>query len=55
MDELKDKNGKVVLVIMKFEFYDWLNGDMLNSLLVREENFNEYFDIIKELLNLIKN
>ncbi|ADQ41986.1 CRISPR-associated protein, Csx11 family [Caldicellulosiruptor acetigenus I77R1B] len=55
MDELKDKNGKVALVTMKFELHDWLNGDMLNSLLVREENFNEYLDIIKELLNLIKN
>ncbi|MGC8979422.1 CRISPR-associated protein Csx11 [Caldisericum sp.] len=55
MDELKDKNDRVALVTMKFELRDWLNGDMLNSLLVREEDFNKYLKIIKELLNLIKN
>ncbi|MGC9001157.1 MAG: CRISPR-associated protein Csx11, partial [Caldisericum sp.] len=55
MDELKDKNDRVALVTIKFELRDWLNGDMLNSLLVRKEDFNEYLKIIKELLNLIKN
>jgi len=54
MDELKDKNGRVALVTMKFELQDWLNGDMLNSLFVRKENFNDYIIIIKDLLNLIK-
>ncbi|ADQ08267.1 CRISPR-associated protein, Csx11 family [Caldicellulosiruptor hydrothermalis 108] len=36
MDELKDKNGRVALVTMKFELRDWLNGDMLNSLVLQK-------------------
>jgi CRISPR-associated Csx11 family protein len=54
IDELKDKNDKIALITMKFELHDWLNGDMLNSLLVREKDFNAYFSMIKDLLNLIK-
>ncbi|KHO62654.1 CRISPR-associated protein, Csx11 family [Thermoanaerobacter sp. YS13] len=54
IDELKDKNDRIALVTMKFELYDWLNGNMLNSMLVREEDFNDYISIIKDLLNLIK-
>jgi len=54
MDELRDKNDRVALVTMKFELYDWLRGDMLNSLLVRKEDFDTYISLIKKLLNLIK-
>lgn len=50
MDELKDKNGRVALVTMKFELQDWLNGDMLNSLLVREEDFKNLKSDLNTLL-----
>lgn len=29
--ELKDKNDRLALVVMKFELMDWLNGDLLNT------------------------
>ncbi|ADD02615.1 CRISPR-associated protein, Csx11 family [Thermoanaerobacter italicus Ab9] len=50
MDELKDKNDGVALVTMKFELHDWLNGDMLNSLLVREEDFKNLKSDLNTLL-----
>ncbi|AIS53304.1 CRISPR-associated protein, Csx11 family [Thermoanaerobacter kivui] len=54
MDELKDKNDGVALVTMKFELHDWLNGDMLNSLLVREENFKNLKSDLNTLLAEVK-
>lgn len=51
MDELRDKNDRVALVTMKFELCDWLNGNMLNSLLAN--TFGEYEDLKKELIKSI--
>ena len=31
--ELQDKNGRIALVTMKFELGEWLNGNMLNTML----------------------
>ncbi|ACV24116.1 CRISPR-associated protein Csx11 [Methanocaldococcus fervens] len=54
IDELQDENGKIALITLKFELKDWLNGHLLNSLLVREEDFIKYRRITKNLINLIK-
>ncbi|RMA97947.1 CRISPR-associated protein Csx11 [Hydrogenothermus marinus] len=52
--EVADENGRIALMTLKFELKEWLNGRMLSSLLVRKENFNEYTEIIKYLINFIK-
>jgi CRISPR-associated Csx11 family protein len=54
MDELKDKNDRVALVTMKFELYDWLNGDMLNSILVNEKSYTYAIDLMVKTLKVIK-
>ncbi|WP_175403761.1 CRISPR-associated protein Csx11 [Caminibacter mediatlanticus] len=56
IDELADDNNRVALVTLKFELSEWLNGDLLNSLLVRNESFEEYKNEIMSAFNiLIKN
>ncbi|MGA1861436.1 CRISPR-associated protein Csx11 [Deferribacter thermophilus] len=52
--EIKDKNDRIALVSLKFELKDWLNGNLLNSLLVREEDYNDYFETIKHILKEIQ-
>ncbi|WP_082392672.1 hypothetical protein [Thermoanaerobacter thermocopriae] len=54
MDELKDTKDRVALVTMKFELHDWLNGDMLNSMLLREENYIDKLELTVNTLNVIK-
>lgn len=54
IDEGKDQNNRVVYVSLKFELDDWLNGDLVNSLLARNEDFNGYLELTKSLLNKIK-
>jgi len=49
--ELKDKNDGLALVVMKFELMDWLNGDLLNSL-VLQIGINWGNDV-KELVNTL--
>ncbi len=58
MDELRDVNDRVVLVTMKFELKHWLNGDMLNSMVIRKEDYLNMhklcvktFQAIKKLYN----
>lgn len=53
-NELQDKNGRMALVTLKFELDNWINGNLVNSLLVRQENFISYKEIIKKLINFIK-
>lgn len=53
MDELKDKNDGVALVTMKFELHDWLNGDMLNSMIVRNETFKRSILWVKNFILLL--
>ncbi|MEO1783992.1 CRISPR-associated protein Csx11 [Thermodesulfobium sp. 4217-1] len=57
MDELKDKNKRVALVTMKFELHDWLNGDMLSSMVLQKDiNFVEDVKkLIGNLINIYKN
>ncbi len=53
INELKDKNNRIALITLKFELKEWLNGNMLNSLLVNLNEFNIYFLTIKNfILNL---
>ena len=50
-DELQDKNGRIALITLKFELDKWTNGDLVNSLLVRQEKYNEMFCKLKNLLD----
>lgn len=51
--ELRDRNGRIALVTLKFELEDWLNGDMLNSLLInRKEEYGKYVAGIKSFIIL---
>lgn len=54
LDELQDKNGRIALVTLKFELEKWLNGDLVNSLVVRDENFKNYLSDIEKIFNKIK-
>lgn len=49
LDELQDKNGRIALITLKFELGKWLNGDLLNSLIVQQGQFE------LQLNNNIKN
>ncbi len=42
--ELQDKNGKIALVTLKFELDKWLNGDLVNSLVVNNCNYSQTLD-----------
>jgi hypothetical protein len=54
--ELKDKNDMLALVVMKFELMDWLNGDLLNSLVLQIGiNWKDDVDkLASELNNIFK-
>lgn len=52
--EIKDKNDRIALVSLRLELKDWLNGNMLNSLLVRQESYSDYLRIIKHILKEIQ-
>lgn len=45
--ELQDKNGRIALVTLKFELREWLNGNMLNSLLIQEADYDKKFEEIE--------
>jgi CRISPR-associated Csx11 family protein len=53
MDELRDRNDRVALVTMKFELKHWLNGDMLNGMLIRNEPFESNVLCIKNFILLL--
>lgn len=50
--EIKDKNDRIALVSLKFELKEWLKGNILNSLLIRENNYEDYFNAIKQFILL---
>ena len=41
LDELQDKNGRIALITLKFELGEWLNGNLVNSLLIQNEDFKQ--------------
>ncbi|HSH35975.1 CRISPR-associated protein Csx11, partial [Schnuerera sp.] len=57
--ELQDKNERIALVTMKFELGEWLNGNMLNTILnsnteyvsdnIWEEALEEIEDLLKDI------
>ncbi|WP_457561841.1 CRISPR-associated protein Csx11 [Caminibacter pacificus] len=52
IDEIADKNNRVALITLKFELIEWLNGDLLSSLLTRDENYQKWLKNIKIFLKL---
>ncbi len=55
--ELKDKNDRIALVVMKFELMDWLNGDLLNTTVLQTGiNWaNDVNNFTNELKKIFKN
>lgn len=53
MSELRDKNQRVALATLKFEIKDWLNGNMLNTCLLRKSEYEKYVKGIKSFILLI--
>ncbi|SHH27822.1 CRISPR-associated protein, Csx11 family [Thermosyntropha lipolytica DSM 11003] len=53
MSELRDRNGQVALVTLKFELRDWLNGNMFNTCLVRREEAAKHIRGIKSFIFLL--
>ncbi|WP_297447042.1 CRISPR-associated protein Csx11 [Desulfurobacterium sp.] len=54
IEEIKDKNDRVAYVSLKFELDEWFNGNMLNSLVVKDENFKDRINTTKTILNGLK-
>jgi len=55
IDEIADSNNRIALVTLKFELMEWLNGDLLSSLLVRRLEINDTFsDLVMSLKNDFK-
>jgi len=51
IDEIKDKNNRITYISLKFELEDWLNGDLLNSLLeINDKNFKEKLSALKKVI-----
>lgn len=50
--ELQDKNRRIALVTMKFELDEWLNGNMVNTMLISDYNMR---NISNNLKNDLKN
>jgi CRISPR-associated Csx11 family protein len=48
--ELKDKNDRLALVVMKFELMDWLNGDLLSSEVLNIINWDMLNKELKDFL-----
>nr|MBO2493191.1 CRISPR-associated protein Csx11 [Clostridia bacterium] len=57
MDELKDEHGRVALVTMKFELKHWLNGNMLNTLVLQNgvNLSHDIADLKRVLMDIYKN
>ena len=55
IDELADSNNRVALIGLKFELDEWLNGDFISSLMVRNEDFISEKNNIKDILIKMKN
>ena len=51
-DELQDKDGRIALVTLKFELEKWINGDLLNSSILRKEQFRKQLKNIKNFIYL---
>ena len=52
--ELKDEKGRIALVVMKFELMDWLNGNLLNSEIVRKDvDYEDYLEKTKDVIKYI--
>ncbi|MBK3331983.1 CRISPR-associated protein Csx11 [Persephonella atlantica] len=52
IEEIKDKNERVAYISLKFELEDWLNGNLLNSLLIQKSDFKLYLTEIKNFLEI---
>lgn len=48
--DLQDKNGRIALVTIKFEFEDWLNGDFLNTIFNLDFGLDDMLGKVKKSL-----
>jgi CRISPR-associated Csx11 family protein len=54
LGELQDKNSRIALLTIRFELKQWLNGNMLSSLLNRKEKFDEEVENLKSIILSIR-
>jgi len=52
--DLQDENGRIALVTLKFELSEWLNGGMVNTLLIQDSFFDESCKKLEKTLVSIK-
>lgn len=52
--ELQDKNGRIALVTVKFELKEWLNGNMLNTILAIIDDWNSKKEELEKNLRIKK-
>lgn len=55
LDELQDKNGRVALVTLKFELDKWINGDLVNSFVVKSEEYDVFLLSFIAIISNISN
>lgn len=52
--ELQDSNGRIAFVTLKFELKEWLNGNLINSLLNTKQKYHDYLHKMENTLRLLK-
>ncbi len=52
--DLQDKNGRIALVTVKFELKEWLNGNMLNTILAIIDDWNSKKEELEKNLRIKK-
>jgi len=55
--ELQDKSGRIALITLKFELNEWINGNMVNSLIVQNFDLNtkKYIDYLNSVIDGLLN
>lgn len=54
LDDLHGKNGRIALISLKFELQDWLNGNSINGMLMRDDDYSAYRRLCIHVFGLIK-
>lgn len=52
--DLQDENGRIALVVLKFELGEWLNGDLMSSCLVQREDWKQFLDSARNMIIYLK-
>ncbi len=53
--ELQDKNGRIALITLSFELKNWLNGDLLNTLVIDNKDYKTWQDNLEKIKIILTN